>query len=300
MRWLVSLCALVAVAALASSFGARVALADEPVSVVDAAAITIAPDHVPGFDISWPQCPTGAFPPGPVAFGVIGVNNGKPFTSNPCFREQFAWANRVEQTPAVYVNTAFPKPGDPEALHGPYGACVEEDGWCRGYNYGWNLAKDVIQRADLAGVTPSHWWLDVEGGNYWSAEPNDNSQVVRAAVDYFRARGLPVGIYGTPYQWRSIAGSIWQSPGIPIWTAGAQGVDGAARRCDPAYAFAGGTVVMVQYYDWGFDTNFICPGTEAFFRHPVAHPLVSGPRGRSMSYLGAQLSYWHVVPMVSN
>jgi hypothetical protein len=300
MRWLVAICAATALAVALSGSDSNSVLAEEPAAVVEAAAITIAPDHVPGFDISWPQCPTSAFPPGPVAFAVIGLNNGKPYTSNPCFRDQFAWANRVERTPSVYINTAFPKPGDPEALHGPYGVCEEEDGWCRGYNYGWNMAKDAISRADLAGVTPSHWWLDVETGNYWSGNPNDNSQVIRAAVDYFKARGLPVGIYGTPYQWRLIAGGIWSSPGIPIWTAGAQGVAGAARRCEPSYAFASGTVVMVQYYDWGFDTNFICPGTESFFKHPEPHPPISGPRGRTTSHLGAALYYWHVVPMVSN
>jgi hypothetical protein len=57
---------------------------------------------------------------------------------------------------------------------------------------------------------------------------------------------------------------------------------------------------MVQYYDWGFDTNFICPGTESFFKHPEPHPLLTGPRGRTTSYLGAALYYWHVLPMVTN
>ncbi|MGE0602131.1 MAG: hypothetical protein AB7J35_16925 [Dehalococcoidia bacterium] len=297
-RW-VGVCAAALAVAVFVFVGAHGAEADDG-SAVEAAAVDLGVEHVPGFDISWPQCPDGVFPPGPVAFAVIGVNNGKPYTSNPCFREQFAWANRVEQTPAVYVNTAFPKPGDPEALHGPYGACAEDDGWCRGYNYGWNMAADVVRRADMQGVTPSHWWLDVEGSNFWSGEPNDNSQVIRAAVDYFKARRLPVGIYGTPYMWNNIAGQIWKSPGIPIWTAGASGLAGAASRCNPGYAFAGGTVAMVQYYDFGFDTNYICPGTEAIFKHPVPHPLISGPRGRTTSYLGSQLGYWHIIPMVAN
>ncbi|MEO8540991.1 MAG: hypothetical protein ABI577_14720 [bacterium] len=253
---------------------------------------------VPGFDISWPQCGKD-YPPGPVSFAVIGINNGKPFTANPCFLHQYQWAQRVEKSPAVYVNTAFPKPGESMAVVGPYGACLEDDGWCRGYNYGWNLAKDVITKAEFMRVTPSHWWLDVEGGNFWSGDVQNNSQVIRGAIEYFKQRGLPVGIYGTPYQWRNIAGT-WASPGIPIWTAGAQGIEMAASRCDPNYAFAGGVVVMVQYYDWGFDTNYICPGTEKLIKHPEPLPLAGGPRGRTGSLDGLGLPYWHVLPLVSN
>ena len=255
-------------------------------------------EGVPGFDISWPQCGK-EYPPGPVSFVVIGVNNGKPFTANPCFLHQYQWAQRVEKSPAVYLNTAFPKPGEPMAVVGPYGACAEDDGWCRGYNYGWNLAKDAIAQVESARVTPSHWWLDVEGGNYWSGDVQNNSQVVRGAVEYFKQRGLPVGIYGTPYQWRNIAGA-WVSPGIPIWTAGAQGIDQAASRCNPNYAFAGGVVVMVQYYDWGFDTNYICPGSENLMKHPEPLPIAGGPRGRTTEMEGQQLQYWHVLPNVSN
>jgi hypothetical protein len=35
---------------------------------------------------------------------------------------------------------------------------------------------------------------------------------------------------------------------------------GAAARCtDPRFAVAGGEVALVQYYDFGFDTNYECP-----------------------------------------
>lgn len=282
--------------AIGVAFGnVAVSRADDEVEVT---ALASSLDSAPGFDISWPQCGK-AYPPGPVAFAVVGINNGKPFTANPCFLHQFEWAKRIETTPAVYLNTAFPKPGVPEALAGPYGACAETDGWCRGYNYGWGLAKDVVERARAMRVSPSMYWLDVETGNYWSSDTQNNSQVIRAALDYFRAQRLPAGIYGTPYQWRLIAGN-WQSPGIAIWTAGAQGVAMAASRCNAGYAFAGGTVVMVQYYDWGFDTNHICPGTETLFKHPEPHPIISGPRGRTSSHLGAQLRYWQALPMLSN
>jgi len=260
----------------------------------------VAPGHIPGFDISWPQCGK-AYPPGPIHFAIIGINDGRPFTAQECFMHQYRWAQRIERNPAVYVNTAFPKPGVAEANSGPYGICAEDDGWCRGYNYGWGTAKEVVDRARSLRISPSMYWLDVETANYWSGNRQDNSQVIRGAVDYFKAQRLPVGIYSTPYQFNLIAGT-WQSPGIPNWTAGAQGVEGAARRCTPAYAFAGGTVVMVQYYDYGFDTNYICPGTEHLFPHPQPNPWngSNGPSGRTMEHLGSALRYWFVVPQVSN
>jgi hypothetical protein len=144
------------------------------------------------------------------------------------------------------------------------------------------------------------YWLDVETMNYWSDNRQNNSQVIRGAVDYFKSQRLAVGIYSTPYQYNLITGN-WQSPGIPVWTAGAQGVEGAARRCTPSYAFAGGTVVMVQYYDYGFDTNYICPGTEHLFPQPQPNAWDGdGPPGRTIEHLGSQLRYWFVVPQVSN
>ncbi len=295
MRGLASFLVLVAAAVAVFAGPSLAAADDEPAVTVQKLAL---PEGIPGWDISWPQCDK-AYPPGPVAFAIIGINNGRPFTDNPCFMHQYRWAQRSEQHPAVYVNTAFPRPQHTEANLGPYGLCAEDDGWCRGYNYGWNLANEVVLRAAQHGITPPIYWLDVETGNYWSSDKQNNSQVIRGAIDYFKQRNLKVGIYGTPYQWGIIAGS-YTSPGIPIWTAGAQGVDAAARRCTPAYAFAGGTVVMVQYYDWGFDTNYICPGTEHIFPYPQPHPPSVGPQGRGNAVLGQQFQYWHVVPMLSN
>src|SRR5437762_7889741 len=98
---------------------------------------------VPGFDISWPQCGK-QYPYGPVAFSVIGLNGGRPYTVNPCFLDQYRWAQRVETRPAVYVNMEFPKPGRVEALSGPYGVCLETDDWCRAYNYGYGIAREVV------------------------------------------------------------------------------------------------------------------------------------------------------------
>jgi len=292
---------LVFVLGLALVVGRPGAHADDGVTESEAQQLTVTDlmvAGVPGFDISWPQC-NKQYPPGPVAFAVIGMNNGKPYTTNPCFLDQFRWAQKVEKTPAVYVNTDFPKDGRPEAHVGPYGNCAADDGWCRGYNWGYGLSKEVVERANRLGIAPSTYWLDVETGNYWSGDKQNNSQVLRGAIEYFKEKKLPVGMYGTPYQWGLIAGD-WKSPGVPIWTAGAQGLSGAAARCTPSYAFAGGTVVMVQYYDLGYDTNYICPGSQLLFKHPEPYPVVIGPRGRTAQTQGKNLQYWQIIPLVSN
>ncbi|MBI2765958.1 MAG: hypothetical protein HYX53_08625 [Chloroflexi bacterium] len=279
-----------------AAFGARPA---------DSHAADSVAAQVPGFDISWPQCGK-LWPPGPVAFAVIGINNGRPYTANPCFLDQYRWAQRLEVNPAVYVNIEYPKPDRVEAATGPYGTCTDKDKapdkyeWCRAYNYGYGLAKEVHLRASALRITPSTWWLDVETGNFWSNDPTYNAQVIRAAIDYFKEKKLPVGIYGTGYQWGIIAGPY--APGLPIWTAGAQGLDGAAMRCmSPTAGFAGGTVKMVQYYDFGFDTNYMCPAGHPLSMFPIADPLGRvGPSGRSVAPSGAQLPYWRALPMLSN
>ncbi|MBA4181164.1 MAG: hypothetical protein C0506_11295 [Anaerolinea sp.] len=254
---------------------------------------------VPGYDISWPQCGK-AYPTGPVAFAVIGINNGRPYTANPCFIDQYRWASRLEKNPAVYVNVDFPKPGRREALSGPYGTCTEEDDWCRAYNYGYGISREAVGRATFIGLRPSIWWLDVETNNYWTSDTMYNAQVVRGTIDYFKERKLTVGVYGTPRQWRIIAGDY--APGLPVWTAGAQGIEGAAARCgDPDYAFAGGRVHMVQYYDFGFDTNFVCPDSDLLKQLRIPEPAArQGPPGRSRSPSGKELPFWSVVPFLSN
>jgi len=270
---------------------------DDAPKVVNADAVR-GTHEAPGYDISWPQCGK-QYPPGQVAFAIIGINGGRPYTSNPCFMHQYRWAQRIERNPAVYVNTASPKADQTQAVNGPWGQCQPEDGWCRGYNFGYGLAAEVVERARSLNISPSMYWLDVETGNYWSSDQYNNSQVIRGAVDYFKERHLPVGIYGTPYQFRLIAGG-WTSPGIPIWTAGAQGHEAARNRCSPGYAFAGGTVVMTQYYDYGYDTNYICPGAERLMPMPVHYTPEIGPPRRSTAPDGAVLPHWQVVPLVAN
>jgi hypothetical protein len=264
-----------------------------------ARANALAGEQIPGYDISWPQCGR-QYPPGPVAFAIIGINDGRPYTANACFLDQYRWAQRLEPRPAVYVNVDYPKPGRPEAKTGPYGTCTDTDDWCRAYNYGYGIGREVFTRAQRLGVTPGMWWLDVETANYWSDDPTYNAQVIRGTVEFFRERKLPVGIYSNTRQFRIIAGPY--APGGPIWTAGAQGIDEAAARCsDRSFAFGGGTIVMNQYYDFGYDTNFRCPDGQPQTAFSLQDPLGrQGPYGRSGGAGGQVLPFWRPVAMLSN
>ncbi|MGE3422247.1 MAG: hypothetical protein AB7N24_09390 [Dehalococcoidia bacterium] len=210
------------------------------------------------YDISWPQCPE-ALPAGDFSFAIVGLNDGRPFTSNDCFSSQYAWATAAEAHPDVYINLDFPREGRPQAENGPYGLCEAADEWCRAYNYGYALAQDAHFRAALFGVQPGRYWLDVEMANHWSDSGSDNSQVVHGALDYFDSVSIPVGIYGTSFQWDMLVAGYVPFISRPLWVAGAESIDEARGRCDDSsFAFAGGEIWLVQYPEGDFDGNVRC------------------------------------------
>jgi hypothetical protein len=71
---------------------------------------------------------------------------------------------------------------------------------------------------------------------------------------------VDVGLYSTASQWASIAGAVTAGPllGRPTWLAGATGIGPARRSCDLPPLTDGGTVVMVQFVDGGFDRDYVC------------------------------------------
>jgi hypothetical protein len=107
------------------------------------------------------------------------------------------------------------------------------------------------------GINPRLWWLDVEVNSGWTTTPV-NDGVISGAVAGLRSEGVRVGIYSTPYQWATIAGSL-VFPGIPVWTAGAGNLSGpgftATNYCaSGGHSFAGGRLTMVQ---WGYSGAFL-------------------------------------------
>jgi len=209
-----------------------------------------------GFDISWPQC-GGALPSGG-AFTVVGVNDGKAFTHNPCFASEVA---SVGPTLSVYMNLDAPPAGSSEGLTGPAGACTGNNTGCIAYNYGYNAAMDSVGTAAAAGVTAGMWWLDIETANTWDSNQFNNSRTIQGALDALTQAGAVAGIYSTPHQFGIIAGSY--APATPLWVATGSVQATAVDYCSPDHAFAGGTPWLTQFQSGGvpYDQDYACPVT---------------------------------------
>src|ERR1700685_2119835 len=123
-----------------------------------------APPRAPtatGFDISFPQC-TESLPPSP-GFGIVGVNGGKTFSSNPCLARELTWASGAANTiPAFYANTANPGPANdtnwPTNQQTPK-VCTGANSVACSYDYGWKagrfaFATAVNARGARGGCTP--------------------------------------------------------------------------------------------------------------------------------------------------
>ncbi|HWC11647.1 MAG TPA: hypothetical protein VG455_10525 [Acidimicrobiales bacterium] len=227
-----------------------------------------------GFDISWPQCGR-PFPAAP-AFGIVGVNDGKPYTHNPCLGEQALWAAASGLPAGFYVNTANPgvrsRSVDWYAQRSPNPACSRSNEAACAYNYGYNGARHAYAYANsLVDAGPGHtWWLDVETGNSWSAtDKAANVASIVGALDFLGSQEVVVGAYSTRYQWTKITGGA-SLPTLPNWVAGARNLEQAAAFCADR-TFTGGPVMLVQWVEGRFDHDFPCPGSDAVLR-PAGGP----------------------------
>jgi hypothetical protein len=236
-----------------------------------------------GHDISHPQC-DGRLP-GRSAFGVVGINQGRPFSTNPCLAGQYRWAATRPAPAALYVNTGNPAPRSayywPRSGTRDPALCVDSrsrtDPGCA-YDYGWHAAADALATGRKLGrAALGHtWWLDVEITNTWNGDGRANTAVLQGMYDHLRAHGVArVGVYSTGYQWRTITGgysassardyrSAWArhfTPryplhAAPLWVAG--GTAATARGLCKT-SFTGAPARMVQFLGAdGFDTNLVC------------------------------------------
>jgi hypothetical protein len=206
-----------------------------------------------GYDISWPQC-GGPYPSLPAGqFGVVGVNYGHPYSSNPCFVDEYAWAGSSGLQPTLYINTDYG-----ETAAGPR-RCAADDHACLAYNYGFGAARYAFDAAwDATGGAAQSvpiWWLDVEMGNHWSDDTGLNAAVIQGALDYFQLQARTAGVYSTPYQWSSIAGDFAPA-GVDGWMAGGQD-ENDFDRCT-ASLWWGSPTMMFQYLTGDFDQNIPC------------------------------------------
>lgn len=229
-----------------------------------------------GNDISYPQC-GGSYPANP-AFGIVGVNKGIANVFNPCFADELAWANAAlggtsQPRAQLYVNTG--NPGDVLAQYNvqdwPTSAAAADpypDG-CSGqwddslacsWQYGYERAG-----ADLAQVgSPASypWWLDVETGNSWTADPAKNRAALEGMVYALQQAGVSaIGLYSTSAQWGSIAGTVPAASsldGLAEWRPGARSLSAAQSNCSLPPFTAGGRVTITQYTAHNTDYDYAC------------------------------------------
>jgi hypothetical protein len=263
-----------------------------PVSAGNAAPMD-ASGIVLGSDISWPQCGSGL--PAGQAFGIVGVNGGRPGTANPCFAEQLGWASgsvggTSQPAAAVYVNTANPGPfraewwpgSDAEVGLGgpnPYGSCGGTASAACAYLYGYGMAFDAVTRYGVPDPAKRLWWLDVETGNAWSADQVANAADLEGMTAFLQSIGAQVGIYSTSYQFGLIAGQPGPGSklnGLKSWLAGATSPESAVELCSAPPLTAGGVVALTQFTT-DFDYNYSCipPAPPP---PPAPAPVVAPPK----------------------
>jgi hypothetical protein len=207
-----------------------------------------------GYDISWPQCGSSYPPSSPI--GVVGVNDGRGFTTNPCLSSEAAWAGNGLD---LYVNINSPSAADGTDSSGPAGNCGGNTS-CMAYNYGYNDAQYSMSVARNQGLAPRMWWLDVEtvggcaqsyptgGSGYWSCNQGLNRLTIQGALDAIRSAGSQVGVYSTSYQWGVITANYTPSNGSPPnWLAGDEASPPSAW-CDGSQDFAGGAPWLLQVW----------------------------------------------------
>lgn len=203
-----------------------------------------------GIDVSYPNCNNNT---PKVAFGIVGVNGGKPFSQNPCLKQQASKFSNL----SLYVNTAYPGQ--------PYGvkykdfpkSCSELDFNCLAYNYGYNAAKYSMDYATSLGIKNSTYWLDVETMNSWTEDTLQNQASLQGQIDYIRSQNVStIGVYSTTFQWMLITGS-WQN-GLPSWGATTWRTARQASNYCSGHEFTGGPSYLMQFISKSLDYNVAC------------------------------------------
>ena len=235
-----------------------------------------------GYDIAYPQC-NGAFPASP-GFGIVGVNDGLPFSANPCLGtgsgpSELQWAG---MSAGLYANTA--NPGPLLSSHWPNGQTSPKQcnttanpgsntAECT-YDYGWNAAADSYQDAVNAYValgwatagairTPvaNAWWLDVESANSWTTNTSFNVDELQGEAEYLKSVGAAsVGFYANASDWQTITGNTSSLAAYPSWVPGAGSLSQAQAMCGGP-GITGGGIALTQYPSGGFDGDYQCATT---------------------------------------
>jgi len=242
-------------------------------------ATPIAPTSI-GYDISFPQC-SESLPSSP-GFGIVGVNAGHPFSTNPCLSRELAWAQgAVNANPAFYANADNPGPtfaADwPTSQQSPK-VCSGADSVACSYDYGWNAARSAFANAVNAEIAngsssptgaaiAAPWWLDVETGNKWqtiemgrsAATGTYDEAAIEGMIASFTNIGVTsIGVYSTSQQWKVITVATPSSfPQVPVWIPGFGSAPAAQVGCSSS-SFTAGRVALIQYGSHGYDGDYLC------------------------------------------
>ncbi|MBO0836205.1 MAG: hypothetical protein J2P28_11985, partial [Actinobacteria bacterium] len=211
-----------------------------------------------GYDASYPQCTQGKVPQG-ATFAIIGVNNGKGFTSNPCLRREWRTAPPLRRE--LYLNSGL----DPRAASKVTGACRDLSrrlgaGAARQNAYAIGCSEAAYSRAAMrsAGIPPTVMtWIDVEEANSWQHDVNLNRFALEGEIDQLAGAGPLPGIYSTPKDWAAIAGNWSPAPVTANWVAAP-----TPAACG-GVGFSGAPIWLVQEAPtWpdpsGLDSDWAC------------------------------------------
>jgi len=206
-----------------------------------------------GYDISYPQCngnslqsplPTGNF-------GIVGVNHGRPFTTNPCFGPAYMYATAPgAPAPSLYINLAYSGAYRRDITPGCNGQ-TQSQAWKIGCSEADTSFKSIGQRTVFV------WWLDVETANSWSTNNASlNQDTIQGAVDRLHqlSAGVPVGVYSTASSWKTITGA--NAVYTPVNTA-AEWVAGVRGSCATSNQFDANPIWLSQLNN-GFDYDNAC------------------------------------------
>ena len=204
-----------------------------------------------GYDVSYPQCGAPA-PAG--AFGIVGVNGGRPFSYNSCLSAEYA-AAPTSIAPSLYINTGYSgayrrdiAPSCSSLSMSVPGTRRQEQAWA----IGCSEAVTSMSYATQQGATaPAAWWLDVETANSWSSSDLSlNRYAIQGAVTILAGVGPPVGIYSSASMWSAITGASFTPAGVAAdWET-------AGGSCTAP--FTSSPVWLVQSTSSGFDADTAC------------------------------------------
>ena len=180
-----------------------------------------APASQHGYDESFPQCPAGASLAG-AEFVLVGLNRGKAFSANPCFKREWAAATAPA---SIYVNSGY-SPGNlskvPKGCQDIAASVPASSAQRQAYAIGCGEALYSIGLVATAGISPSLvWWVDVESANSWSeTDLSLNRYALQGLFDQITGRGYEVGLYSTFPSWAEVTG-FWTASSVTAdWLAG--------------------------------------------------------------------------------